>query len=262
MLFSWLKNRRRRRIAAQPFPDAWLEVVHENVPYFALLTTQQQQKLLHDTQIFIAEKNWEGCGGLVLTDEMRVTIAAQACLLVLAIEHDYYASVLSILIYAREFVVSGARRIGGGETVAADIRLGEAWYRGPVILSWAEVLEGCHLGNGRNVVWHEFAHQLDMLDRASDGTPPLPSRQQYEHWAAVMSAELASLRAAIRAHQPTLIDPYGAQNEAEFFAVTTECFFDSPVELASEHPELYGLLAGFYHQDPALVRSAADDPGF
>ena len=143
---------------------------------------------------------------------------------------------LSILIYPREYVVPQARRMGGGETVATDVRLGEAWYRGPVVLSWAEVIDDCrHLGHGRNVVWHEFAHQLDMLDRAIDGTPPLASREQYERWSKVMTAELDKLRSARRSGRPTLIDPYGALNEAEFFAVVTECFFDRPVPLR-EHP--------------------------
>ena len=252
MVFSWIKKRRRRRIVEGAFPAAWLDILHENVSHYPLLTAEQQQKLRHDTQIFVAEKNWEGCGGLTVTDEMRVTIAAQACLLVLALDHDFFESVLSILIYPREYVVPDARRLGGGETVAADVRLGEAWYRGPVILSWAEVIDDCrHLGHGRNVVWHEFAHQLDMQDRAIDGTPPLGSREQYERWATVMSAELNNLRNARRIGRRTVIDPYGAASEAEFFAVVTECFFDSPVPLRQEHPELYGLLAEFYRQDAA-----------
>ncbi len=221
-------------------------------PHYPLLTDEQQQKLRRDTQVFVAEKNWEGCGGLTVTDEMRVTIAAQACLLVLGFDHDFYDAVLSILIYPREYVADGGRRLGGDETVGADVRLGEAWYRGPVVLSWAEVIDDCrNLGQGRNVVWHEFAHQLDMQDRAIDGTPPLGSREQYERWARIMSAELGSLRDARRHGHPTLIDPYGAKNEAEFFAVVTECFFDSAVALPPEHPELYDLLAEFYRQDTA-----------
>jgi MtfA peptidase len=252
MLFSWMKKWRRGRIAAAAFPAAWLEYLEQNVPHYPLLAAGEQEKLRRDTQVFVAEKNWEGCGGLTVNDEMRVTIAAQACLLVLALDHVLFDSVLSILIYPREYVAPAARRLGGGETVAADVRLGEAWYRGPVVLSWAEVLDDCrHLGYGRNVVWHEFAHQLDMLDRASDGTPPLASREQYKRWSTVMSAELKNLRSASRIGRPTLIDPYGALNEAEFFAVVTECFFDRPAELRQEHPELYGLLAEFYRQDTA-----------
>jgi MtfA peptidase len=252
MVFSWIKKWRRGRIAQAAFPAPWLDYLHQNVPHYPLLAADQQQKLRRDTQVFVAEKNWEGCGGLTLTDEMRVTIAAQACLLALALDPTFFDSVLSILIYPREYVVPEARRLGGGETVAADVRLGEAWYRGPVVLSWAEVIDDSrHLGHGRNVVWHEFAHQLDMLDRASDGTPPLASREQYKRWSTVMSAELRNLRSALRLGRPTLIDPYGAANESEFFAVVTECFFDRPVQMRERHPELYGLLAEFYRQDTA-----------
>jgi MtfA peptidase len=252
MVFSWLKRWRRARITSAPFPAGWLDYLRENVPHYSLLTDEQQQKLRRDLQVFVAEKNWEGCAGLAVTDEMRVTIAAQACLLVLAFDGELFDGVLSILIYPREYVADGGRRFGGDETVGADVRLGEAWYRGPVVLSWAEVIDDCrHLGHGRNVVWHEFAHQLDMLDRATDGTPPLGSAEQYRRWTAVMSAEFARLRDARRLGRRTLIDPYGATNEAEFFAVVTECFFDRPTRLREEHPELYDLLAEFYRQDTA-----------
>jgi Mlc titration factor MtfA (ptsG expression regulator) len=183
---------------------------------------------------------------------MRVTIAAQACLLVLAFDDQLFDRVLSILIYPREYLVADARRLVGGETVTEEMRAGEAWYRGPVILSWAEVIDDCQrLGHGRNVVWHEFAHQLDMLDGIIDGTPPLGNREQYHRWAEVMSAELSRLREARRTYQPTVIDPYGAKNEGEFFAVVTEAFFDRPARLRQEHRALYDLLAEFYRQDTA-----------
>jgi Mlc titration factor MtfA (ptsG expression regulator) len=252
MVFNWLKRWRRQRITSTPFPAAWLDYLERNVAHYPLLASDEQQKLRRDTQIFVAEKNWEGCAGLEVTDEMRVTIAAQACLLLLAFDDQLFDRVLSILLYPREYVVPDAHRLAGGEIVTSGIRLGEAWYRGPVVLSWAEVQYDCqHLGHGRNVVWHEFAHQLDMLDRTIDGTPPLRSRQQYQRWSAVMTAELARLREARRRHQPVVIDPYGATNESEFFAVVTECFFDRPTLLAHEHPELYDLLAEFYEQDTA-----------
>jgi Mlc titration factor MtfA (ptsG expression regulator) len=130
--------------------------------------------------------------------------------------------------------------------------LGEAWYRGPVILSWADVLETSRaLGGGENLVWHEFAHQLDMLDREIDGTPPLENRAQYRRWIDVMTAEHERLKRSARAGRQTLLDPYGTESEAEFFAVVTECFFDQPIELRTEHPELYALLKEFYRQDTA-----------
>jgi MtfA peptidase len=252
MVFSWIKRWRRGRILRATFPAAWLSYLAENVPHYPLLDAEQQKKLRECTQIFVAEKNWEGCAGLTVTDEMRVTIAAQACLLVLAFDDQLFDRVLSILIYPRQYVVPAARRMGGGETVAPDVRLGEAWYRGPVILSWNEVIDDCrHLGHGRNVIWHEFAHQLDMLDGLIDGTPPLASGDQYQSWTAVMGAEFARLRDDRRLGEPTVIDPYGATSEAEFFAVATECFFDSPLLLRQGHRELYDLLATYYRQDTA-----------
>lgn len=252
MILSWLKRRQRQRILQQPFPADWPVWLDENVAHYSLLTDEEKQKLRRDTQVFVAEKNWEGCAGLVVTDEMRVTIAAQACLLLLGFHDQLFDRVLSILIYPREYVAADARRLGGGEAVGADVRLGEAWYRGPVILSWAEVIDDCRrLGHGRNVVWHEFAHQLDMLDGAIDGTPPLSGAEQYRRWTAVMTAEFARLRDARRMGQRTVIDPYGATNEAEFFAVVSEAFFDRPLRLRAEHRELYDLVAEFYRQDTA-----------
>jgi Mlc titration factor MtfA (ptsG expression regulator) len=228
-------------------------VLQSNVPHYALLTLDEQDRLRRDTQVFLAEKNWEGCGGLEMTDEIRVTIAAHACIMLLGMEHDYFAGVLSILVYPKAFQAPQRRHIGGGlELDDASDRLGEAWYRGPVILAWKEIRrEGRHPHSGRNLVWHEFAHQLDMLDRATDGTPPLNSREQLRRWQEVMTAEFNGLIADAEAGRPTLLDEYGATNEAEFFAVTTECFFDLPGPLRDEHPRLYALLAEYYGQDPA-----------
>jgi len=252
MILSWLKRRRRGRLLATPFPDPWLAYLDHNVPHYALLTTDEREKLRRDLRLFAAEKNWEGCGGLSMSDEIKVTIAAQACLLILGLDLDCFQRVLSILVYPRHFKTPEQRYFDDTRLVGEGARLGEAWYRGPVILSWADVLASSrHLGGGQNLVWHEFAHQLDMLDRASDGTPPLGDRSQYRKWADVMTAEYQRLKSATRSGVPTLLDPYGTTNEAEFFAVVTECFFDQPIELDEEHPELYALLKEFYRQDPA-----------
>ena len=213
---------------------------------------EEQEKLRRDLRVFAAEKNWEGCGGLTLSDEMKVTIAAQACLLTLARDADDFAGVQSILVYPNEYAVPDGRQRQEFSIVGKSARLGEAWYRGPVILSWAAVLENSRdLGGGENLVWHEFAHQLDMLDREIDGTPPLADRAQYRQWTDVMTAEHRRLRASARSGQPTLLDPYGTVNEAEFFAVATECFFDQPIEMRQQHAELYQLFEAFYRQDTA-----------
>jgi Mlc titration factor MtfA (ptsG expression regulator) len=252
MIFAWLKKRRRRRLLATPFPADWLAPLQQNVALYALLTKTEQAKLRDDLRIFIAEKQWEGCGGLTVTDEIKVTIAAQACVLLLAIEHDYFRRVLSILVYPAGYRLPEGE-VGPGGVIHQDTgRLGEAWYRGPVVLSWEDVrLGGQNPRDGRNVVLHEFAHQLDFLDGWADGTPPLKSRAQYQKWHDVMTSEYARLVKAAEQGKATLLDQYGATNPAEFFAVATECFFEKPVYMQRSHPLLYEVLRDYYRQDSA-----------
>jgi hypothetical protein len=253
MLFSWLRQRRRRKILAQPFPAEWLPYLQRNVAHYRYLSEAEQARLRDDLRIFIAEKHWEGCGGLVITDEIKVTIAAQACLLVLGLEHNYFDRVLSILVYPHGYraAESDLAPLGDAGNTGAAL-LGQAHYRGPVILSWAEVLsDGRHPAAGKNLVFHEFAHQLDMLDGVINGTPPLGSRQQQQRWKEVMTKEYEKLIDASRHGRATVLDKYGATNEAEFFAVATECFFERPSAMQQRHPRLYELLRDYYHQDPA-----------
>ena len=252
MLLSWLRQRRRNQILATPFPAAWLAFLQENVLHYRYLTAEEQAKLRDRLRIFVAEKHWEGCAGLTVSDEMKVTIAAQACLMALALEGDPFATVLSILIYPTGYAVPEERWYEGWSVTGETSRLGEAWYRGPVILSWAEVRRDArHPGQGCNLVWHEFAHQIDMLDRSTNGTPPLADPGERRRWHEVMSDEYEQLIADAEEGRATLLDTYGADSEAEFFAVATECFFDCPGELRDEHPRLYELLRDYFRQDPA-----------
>ena len=252
MLFAWLKQRRRRQLLATPFPDEWLTYLRNNVSLYAPLTEAEQAKLRDDLRVFVAERHWEGCAGLAVTDEMKVTIAAQACLLILNIEHDYFSRVPSILVYPSGYRAP-AERHGPDGTVGPDPgRLGEAWYRGPVILAWDSVLGGgkdAH--DGQNVVLHEFAHQLDFLDGYADGTPPLSSREEYRRWRDVMTDEYERLVRESEHGHARVLDAYGATNPAEFFAVATEAFFEKPVQLQKRHPALYEVLRGYYRQDTA-----------
>jgi Mlc titration factor MtfA (ptsG expression regulator) len=258
MIFDWLKDWRRARVRARPFPEEWLGYLRQNVAYYEHLSEAEQAKLRGDVQVFVAEKKWEGCGGLVMTDEIRVTIAAQACLLVLGLDYGCYDRVLSVLVYPHAYrgtlhEEQGLRDPG---------RLGEAWYRGPVVLAWDRVLhDGRHPDEGHNVVFHEFAHQLDMLDGVIDGTPPLKDAEQARRWHDVMTAEYQRLVAASELGRATLLDHYGAASEGEFFAVCTECFFDLPVEMRRRHPRLYELFLEFYRQDSAerFLRKAAEE---
>jgi Mlc titration factor MtfA (ptsG expression regulator) len=252
MIFNWLRQQRRRRILAEPFPEEWLKYLERNVAHYRYLSPEEQSRLRDELRIFIAEKNWEGCGGLTVTDEMKVTIAAQACLMTLGLPGEPFRGVLSILIYPAGYSVPAARLHPDWTIYGESARLGESWYRGPVILSWAEIKEDAeHPGYGNNLIWHEFAHQIDMLDRSTNGTPPLETVEARRRWHDVMTAEFEQLRRDARSGRETLLDSYGAESEAEFFAVCTECFFDAPIELKQMHPRLYDLLAGYYRQDPA-----------
>lgn len=252
-MFSWFRNRRRRQLLAQPFPDAWADILASNVRQYARLDETEQAKLRDDLRVLAAEKNWEGCGSMQIDDEVKVTIAAQAALLVLGFEGEYFDSVLSVLVYPDAYVAPDRKVTGAGVVIEGpSSRYGEAWYRGPVVLSWPEVLAGGRREAGsNNLVLHEFAHQLDMLNGdIVDGTPPLQSPAQYERWQQVLHTEHQRLRRACRSRQPTVLDCYGAGEISEFFAVATECFFQLPSRLAVEHPDLYEILSGYYRQDP------------
>jgi Mlc titration factor MtfA (ptsG expression regulator) len=251
MLLTWFRQRRRRRLLAAPFPPEWLTILDNDVTLYAQLNESEQSRLRNDLRIFVAEREWEGCAGLSLSDEMKVTIAAQACLLVLNIPHDYFGHVPAILIYPSGYR-SPTHRNPDGTVGPGSGRLGEAWYRGPVVLAWDTVLANSEgLSNGHNVVLHEFAHQLDYLDGSSDGTPLLSSREEYRRWHEVMSAEFERLVRDSESGRAQVLDTYGATNPAEFFAVATEAFFEMPVALRQRHPALYEVLQGYYRQNPA-----------
>lgn len=254
--WHWIREHRRRKILESPFSPTWESYLERNVAHYRRLGDDGRKELRALIQVFVAEKHWEGCGGLVLTDEIQVTIAAQACLMILALPHDLYNSVESIFVYPTT-VVTPERPLGVFETSQVPARglvpiLGQAQLRGPVILVWDAVLQTArHPENGHNVVYHEFAHKLDMLDGQANGTPPLNSPEQVRHWIEVCSREFLRLRSFTERGKRTFLDSYGAVSEAEFFAVITEQFFDQPTAMKRHHPELYQLLQDFYHQDPA-----------
>ena len=255
-MFSWLRNKRRDQILATPFPTQWEKLIQKNIPYYQYLDQEERQDLQDLAQVFIAEKHWLGCNGLELTDEIRVVIAAHACLLILALPSDCYQRVESIYVYPTT-VFSPERKTGFFEISTAPAEgptaiLGEAHYRGPVILVWDTVKkETRHPEHGHNVVYHEFAHKLDMLDGKADGTPPLTTKEEYERWIEVCSHVYLDLSDKVEDGRPTFLDGYGATSEAEFFAVATEAFFCQPEQLKHHRPELYQVLKEFYRQDPA-----------
>jgi Mlc titration factor MtfA (ptsG expression regulator) len=245
---------RRRRLLAAPFPQEWERILAANLPFYTRLTLEERTRLCDDLRIFVAETSWEGCGGLVLTDEIRITIAAQACLLTLNLEGVDFSHVKTILVYPDEYFAEGEPAVGEDGTIYEDVdgRAGEAWYGGPVVLSWADANFGArNPSDGVNVILHEFAHQLDMLDGVVNGTPPLANRSIEARWTEVMTAEFKRLRDMSKRGRATLLDDYGAVDPGEFFAVCTECFFELPVAFRRRHAELYALLCEYYRQDPA-----------
>ena len=252
-MLGFFKDRHRKRLKARPFPNEWLRIIKARVAFFVRLAAADQAELLDHTQIFLAEKNFEGCAGQKITDDVRVTIAAQACLLLLHRKTDYFPRLLTILVYPSTYLADEQRPI------TADIweegkqaRSGEtARQMGSMVLAWDAVKAGAaDPSDGKNVVLHEFAHQLDYENLAADGAPALETRKQQLAWREVMRTEFASLRAAEATGIPTLLDTYGATNAAEFFAVSTEAFFERPIMLRAQHPRLYSELHNYFRQDP------------
>ncbi len=254
------RKRRREKLRNQPFPPAWLDIMEKNVPIYHRLSRTDQKELHGHILVFLAEKNFEGCGGLDITDEIKVTIAANACILLLHRQTDYYPGLYSILVYPGAFIAKGYVEYAPGYYAETEqVHLGESWKRGALILSWDDVLAGAgDVHNGRNVVLHEFAHQLDTEDGYANGAPPLPDRTMYVDWARILRKDYEGLKKDAEEGRPTVLDEYGASAPAEFFAVATECFFENPVQLQRSHPELYEELKLYYQQDPAKSAQTAD----
>lgn len=248
-----LKEKKRQRLRERPFPPSWVQILEQNVAYYPKLTPEEQAELRGHIQVFLDEKPFEGCGGLQINDEIRVTIAAEACILLLGRETDYYPDLRSILVYPHPYRAPHTRHLPGGIVVeGVQGRLGESWQKGYVVLTWDEVQRTAHNHNdAHNVVFHEFAHQLDSQSGGEQGVPALPNRAMYAAWSRVMESEYQHLLHDLERHHKTDLDAYGATNPAEFFAVITEAFFERPIPLKRRHPQLYELLATFYRQDPA-----------
>lgn len=255
-MFTWIRNRRRRKILEQPFPEDWRDTLVRYFAHYSCLTDDERHRLEQMTQVFVEEKNFEGRGGLALTDDIRVLVAAQACLLILELSHDFYRQVDSILVYPSTVVRPESlfnNMYAPGELVTEEQPLsGEAHMDGPVILAWNAVKNGAiHPIDGLNVVYHEFAHKLDMLDGEADGVPPLGSNAAYVSWAEVCHKEYNHLIRRTQRGLESFLDEYGASHPAEFFAVATEHFFEQSREMKQRRPKLYAVLQDFYRQDPA-----------
>ncbi len=247
-MFDFFKRRRRKRLRAQPFPNAWLSHLDRNAPLCKRVPETLRPELLGLTQVFMAEKNFEGCGGLAMTDEVRVTVAAQACLLLLGRETDIYPRLESVLVYPTTFVPRMVEEYDDGLVEEYDDPLdGEAWSTGAVILAWDDVLHAADdVRDGYNVVLHEFAHQLDLENGEADGTPRLGSAVDPRAWAETFSRAYEHHCRDVDRRRHTLLDDYAADDPAEFFAVTTENYFVRPEALKRRHAELHARLREFY----------------
>jgi Mlc titration factor MtfA (ptsG expression regulator) len=241
IMFGWWRRRRRRKVRAQPLPPAWPEILARTAPFVARLRDADRTQLFGDVQVFLAEKHFVGAGGLEITDEIRVTVAASAVRLTLHLDIDLYDDLTEIVVYPEAY-----RHPGVADTAV----LGEAHSWGTVVLSWRAVLDGLsNPRDGHDTAVHEFAHVLDRVSGAFDGAPPLATPAHYEPWAAAMSRHYERLRRGDKQTRSVLRD-YGATNEAEFFAVATEAFFERPERLRQQAPDLFEELRRFYGGDP------------
>lgn len=245
---------RRRRIRRRPFPAAWRALLHRHVPYVRRMPADLQLQLKKHIQVFLAEKPFIGCAGLVVTDAMRVSIAAQACLLLLNRAHTtYYPRLRQILVYPGAFAVQQVHTDAHGVLQERRAVLsGESWSQGQVVLSWADTQAGAATpDDGQNVVIHEFAHQLDQESGTANGAPELAPGQEPGRWAQVLAGEYGHLQWNAEHGEPTVLNHYGATSPAEFFAVASESFFEQPAALAAQHPALFRELAHLYRVDPS-----------
>jgi MtfA peptidase len=252
-MLKLIKERRRKQVKRKPFPDEWRKIISRNVPLFKHLSVSDQKELEEDVLVFLNEKHFEGAAGLKMTDEIRVTIASQACILLLHRRTDFYPGLYSIIVYPHNYVATQTVRHGYGIiTEGTQTRLGESWTKGAIVLSWDDVQFGAaDIHDGHNVVFHEFAHQLDAQGGAMNGAPILSHHSMYASWKRVLEREYERLKRDTELGRETLLDEYGSTNPAEFFAVATEFFYEKPRQLRQQLPQLYDELRRYYKQDPA-----------
>ncbi|MEQ6884719.1 M90 family metallopeptidase [Salicola sp. Rm-C-2C1-2] len=249
----------RHKQLKHPFPNHWREVLRHQLPLYHQLPAQLRLQLEQHVQLFLAEKPFYGCDGFEVDDTVRLTIAGHACLLIVARSFSDFDEINSILVYPGEYYARGVESDGLVVSVSNQVRAGEASDRGQVVLAWTDCEKGAvHPHGHHNVILHEFAHQLDYLDGTADGAPPL-SGEQARHWQETMSHAYEQLRHSLRHHRKSWLDPYGATQPAEFFAVLTETFFQQPGHLKAKQPYVYNELCGFYRLDPLNLDAPEDN---
>lgn len=257
ILALWIPQYRLKKALQAPFPDEWVEIVERNIAVYRNLPMPLRLQLRKLIKQFLHQKIFSGSGGLVITDEIRVTIAAEACMLLLNRKTNVYPSLRYIIVYPTAFIVNRTHSDLDG-TVSAGPKglLGESWSNGKVILAWDNVLHGArNFEDGQNVVLHEFAHQLDSESGSTNGAPILTRNGGMQTWAKTLTEEFQELQQDSVQGKKSLLDHYGATNPAEFFAVATETFFEKPRQMAEHHSELFEVLKSYYRVDPGEWRS-------
>ena len=257
MPVGWLNRwRERRTLQRRPIPDLLWRSALAHYPFLGWRPAADVDRLRVLATLFLADKEFSGAHGLVVTDAMALAIAAQACLPVLEFGLGPYAGFVGIVVHADAVSVRRSVQDEHGIVHEYDEELaGEAMQGGPIMLSWRDVEDAADLAPaGYNVVIHEFAHVLDMGDGAADGVPVLPTLADRDHWTAVLDDDFEAFRARVDAGEDTLLDPYAAEAPEEFFAVASETFFVTPAEFAHEHPAVYELFRSYYRQDPAAYQ--------
>ena len=243
---------RLRRALGRAMPAGFIDILARNIPVYARMPELLQHQLHRLVQQFLHQKKFVGCEGVDIDDEMRVTIAGQACMLLLNRPSRVFPGLDTVLVYPSAFLAPRNQVDAAG--VVTETRqdlLGESWGDGRVVLAWDHVRRGAQdWTDGQNVVLHEFAHQLDSESGSNNGAPYLGSRERYRNWSTVLSRDYADLRADAIGHQQSVLDHYGASSPAEFFAVATETFFEKPHQLAERHPALFAELGKYYRVDP------------
>lgn len=251
IVLSYKEWRRRRILKRIRIPEHTWREAFSRLAVLRKLSNEELMRLRELATLFLHEKVLEGAAGLILTEAMRVTIALQACLPVLNLGLDWYAGWVSVIIYPTGFVPSREYTDGSGVVHRTRHALsGESWLRGPVILSWSD-MASTKASTGHNLVIHEFAHKLDMLDGSANGIPPLHRGMSVKAWADTFSKAYADFQDRIDRGEETVIDSYGAEDPGEFFAVLSEVFFECPFDIKQTYPEVYRQLSAFYRQDPA-----------
>lgn len=256
-LQAWQDRREARALARRAIPDALWNLTLARLPFLAARSDEDLAELRRLSSLFLDSKQFSAAGGLTLSDDMAVCIAAQACLPVLRFGLAPYDSFVGIVVHPDEVLAPREWMDDDGVVHQWDEPLsGEAMAGGPVMLSWRDVAEaGDSAEWGYNVVVHEFAHVIDMNDGEADGVPPLPSAAARADWIAVIDPAYEAHCNAVDRGEHTLLDPYGAEGVDEFFAVLAETFFVSPAPLRQAHPQLYTLMSSYFQQDPAPLPS-------